>query len=307
LPDAAANGIKNVTKKNFKWAALTPYAYMTPTILVMTVLMLVPICMIVWYSMMDNVITNRNEPVFVGLANFIEIIKDKNFHDAVRHTVFFVAMSVIFHMLIAVMFAMMLNAKLYGPAAQSVFRVVYILPWVFTAAIIAVLWRLILSPNGVVNYIAEIIGYAGPRIEWVSDRKLALHSLIFINIWAGYPFFMVSILAGLQGISPDLYEAATVDGANGLQKFLHITIPQLKPIIISMAMLDMIWTTQQFSLVWMITGGGPVNATDLLGTYIYRLAFKKYQFSLASSGAVIILIVIMLMASFYVKHQKASD
>lgn len=307
MPDAAANGIKNVTKKNFKWAALTPYAYMTPTILVMTVLMLVPICMIVWYSMMDNVITNRNEPVFVGLANFIEIIKDKNFHDAVRHTVFFVAMSVIFHMLIAVMFAMMLNAKLYGPAAQSVFRVVYILPWVFTAAIIAVLWRLILSPNGVVNYIAEIIGYAGPRIEWVSDRKLALHSLIFINIWAGYPFFMVSILAGLQGISPDLYEAATVDGANGLQKFLHITIPQLKPIIISMAMLDMIWTTQQFSLVWMITGGGPVNATDLLGTYIYRLAFKKYQFSLASSGAVIILIVIMLMASFYVKHQKASD
>jgi multiple sugar transport system permease protein len=170
-----------------------------------------------------------------------------------------------------------------------------------------VLWRLILSPNGVVNYIAEVIGYAGPRIEWVSSRKLALYSLIFINIWAGYPFFMTSLLAGLQGISADFYEAATVDGANGIQKFLYITIPQLMPIILSMAMLDMIWTTQQFSLVWMITGGGPVNSTDLLGTYIYRLAFKKYEFALASSGAVIILIIIMVMASVYVKYQKSTD
>jgi multiple sugar transport system permease protein len=272
----------------------------------MVVLMLVPICMVIGYSMFDNVVTNKN-PVFVGLSNFTEILKDKNFHDAVFHTAVFVALSVVFHMLLAVAFALMLNAKTYGRVTKSLFRVVYILPWVFTAAIIAVLWRLILSPNGVVNYIAEVIGYAGPRIEWVSNRKLALYSLIFINIWAGYPFFMTSLLAGLQGISTDLYEAATVDGAGGIQKFLFITIPQLAPIILSMAMLDMIWTTQQFSLVWMITGGGPVNATDLLGTYIYRLAFKKYQFALASSGAVIILIIIMAMASVYVKYQKSTD
>jgi len=288
------------------WEKITPYAYLSPTIIVMAVLMLVPICMVIWYSMMDNVVTNKN-PVFVGLSNFSEIIRDKNFHAAIKHTAVFVAMSVAFHMLLAVAFALMLNTKLYGRAVKSLFRVVYILPWVFTAAIIAVLWRLILSPNGVVNYMAEVIGYVGPRIEWVSDRRLALNSLIFINIWAGYPFFMMSILAGLQGISPDLYEAATVDGANGVQKLLFITIPQLTPIILSMAMLDMIWTTQQFSLVWMITGGGPVNATDLLGTYIYRLSFKKYQFSLASSGAVIILIVIMVMASVYVRYQKATD
>jgi len=285
---------------------MTPYFYMTPTIVVMVVLMLTPICMVIWYSLMDNVITNKN-PVFVGMANFVTTLKDKDFHDAVRHTVVFVVLSVVFHMLLAVAFALMLNVKTYGRVTQAIFRVIYILPWVFTAAIIAVLWRLILSPHGVVNYIAEVIGYTGPKIEWFSDRRLALHSLIFVNIWAGYPFFMVSMLAGLQGIPSDLYEAATVDGANSVQKFFNITIPQLRPIIISMAMLDMIWTTQQFSLVWMITGGGPINATDLLGTYIYRLAFKKYQFSLASSGAVIILIVIMLMASVYVKYQKAAD
>jgi multiple sugar transport system permease protein len=295
-----------MTKNYAALKKITPYAYLTPTVIVLAVLMLAPICMVIGYSFMDNVITNKN-PVFVRFSNFVEIAKDKNFHAAVAHTIVFVALSVVFHMLLAVAFALMLNAKLYGKAAKSIFRVVYILPWVFTAAIIAVLWRLILSPNGVFNYILEVIGYAGPKIEWVSNRRIALYSLVFVNIWAGYPFFMTSILAGLQGISPDLYEAATVDGAGPVQKFRHITIPQLRPIIISMAMLDMIWTTQQFSLVWMITGGGPVNATDLLGTYIYRLAFKKYQFSLASSGAVIVLIVIMCMAFVYVKYQKSAD
>jgi multiple sugar transport system permease protein len=104
-----------------------------------------------------------------------------------------------------------------------------------------------------------------------------------------------------------LYEAAEVDGANSVQKFLYITIPQLKPIIVSMAMLDCIWTMQQFSLIWMTTGGGPIRATEMLSTYTYKLAFSKYEFSQASSSAVIILIFSMLLAFIYVRKQKARD
>jgi multiple sugar transport system permease protein len=111
----------------------------------------------------------------------------------------------------------------------------------------------------------------------------------------------------LQGISADLYEAATVDGANGIQKFLYITIPQLKPIIVSMSMLDLIWTTQQFSLVWMTTGGGPIHATEMLSTYTYKLAFSTYEFSQASTSAVIVLVISLILAFFYVKNQKARE
>ncbi len=114
--------------------------------------------------------------------------------------------------------------------------------------------------------------------------------MTFVNIWAGYPLYMVSLLAGLQGIPKDLYEAAGIDGANEWHKFWYITIPQLMPIIISIALLDFIWTMQVFPLVWMTTGGGPIHATEMLSTYTYKLAFREYDLSLASASAIIILL-----------------
>jgi multiple sugar transport system permease protein len=118
---------------------------------------------------------------------------------------------------------------------------------------------------------------------------------------------MVSLLAGLQGIPADYYEAAQVDGANGWQQFTRITLPQLKPIIISMALLDFIFTTQQFALIWMTTGGGPLGVTEMLSTFTYKLAFTKYQFGTASASAVIVLAISMVLAFFYVRAQKARD
>ena len=134
---------------------------------------------------------------------------------------------------------------------------------------------------------------------------MALASVTLINIWSGYPFYMISILAGLQGISTDLYEASALDGANAVQTFFKITIPQLKPILISLLMLDFVWTLQQFALIWMTTGGGPVNATETISTYIYKQGFSKYQYSMAS--AVILLIVCTIIGIFYVRQQKAGD
>lgn len=164
-----------------------------------------------------------------------------------------------------------------------------------------------LNPNGIVNYMLSTSGIISSKIEWLSSTQFALHALTYINIWSGYPFYMVSLLAGLQGIPNELYEAATVDGANSIQSFMYVTIPKLKPIIVSMAMLDFIWTVQQFPLIWMTTGGGPIHATEMLSTYTYKLAFSSYEFSLASASAVIVLILSMCMAIFYVKKQKAED
>lgn len=292
--------MQRVTKK------IVPFAYLSPTILLLTVLSLVPITMVFYYSLMDNVIMNKN-PVFVGIANYLEIVSDKVFQQAISNTLFFTVVSVIFHLILGLSFALLLNTKLLGPLAKALFRVIYILPWVFTATIIAILWRLLLNPNGVVNYILITTGLASDQIEWLSSRQLALPTVTFINIWAGYPFYMVSLLAGLQGIPDELYEAGTIDGANGRQLFRFITLPQLKPIILSLAMLDFIWTMHQFTLIWMTTGGGPIRATEMLSTLTYKLAFSSYEFSMASTSAVVILILSMIVALFYVRNQKASD
>jgi multiple sugar transport system permease protein len=289
-----------VTKK------LIPFAYLSPTILLLTVLSLIPIGMVFYYSLMDNVIMNRN-PVFVGVANYLDILLDDVFQQAIANTLYFTLVSVLFHLILGLSFALLLNTKLLGATTKALFRVVYVLPWVFTATIIAILWRLMLNPNGIVNYILNTIGLADGPIEWLSSRQLALHAVTFINIWAGYPFYMVSLLAGLQGIPDELYEAGTIDGANGWQLFRFITLPQLKPIIVSLAMLDFIWTMHQFTLIWMTTGGGPIRATEMLSTFTYKLAFSSYEFSHASASAFIILLLSMFVAFFYVRQQRASD
>lgn len=286
--------------------AIVPYLYQAPTIVLLAVLMLVPIVTVVHNSLLNNVIVIKN-PISVGLQNYKTVLADETFRISVGNTMYFTVMSVIFHLLVGLGFAMLLNAKVINPFVKSILRVFYIMPWVFTASILAIIWRLLLYPSGVINSLLQTLGIAGSNIEWFGSSQVALHALTFVNIWAGYPFYMVSLLAGLQGIPNDLYEAATIDGANEPQKFLHITIPQLMPIIISIAMLDFIWTMQVFTLVWMTTGGGPVHTTEVLGTYTYKLAFASFKFSLASASAVIILILSMSVAFFYVRHQRARD
>jgi multiple sugar transport system permease protein len=156
----------------------------------------------------------------------------------------------------------------------------------------------------VINYILTTIGVMQSEVNWLADPATALWALTFINVWSGYPFFMISLLAGLQGISADLYEAAAVDGANGIQRFFNVTIPQLTPVLISMAVLDLIWTSQQFALIWMTTGGGPLNVTEMLSTYTYKQAFSSYEFATASASAVVVLLLTMILAFFYVRQLR---
>ncbi len=285
---------------------LEPYGYLGPVIALMAVLMILPIAVVIRYSLLDNVIMTPTS-VVVGLRNYVTVLSDPVFHTASRNTAVFTGVSVIAHLVIGLAFAMLLNTNLLGRWTKTIFRTIFVMPWLLTVAIIAILWRLLLDPNGVVNYGLQQGGIIDAPIAWLSDLNLALPAVTFINIWAGYPFFMVSLLAGLQGISTDLYEAAAVDGASWFRRFFHVTLPSLRPIIVSMALLDVIWTSQQFPLIWMTTGGGPLDKTEMLSTYTYKLAFSEYQFALASASAVVMLLVAMVLALFYVRHQRARD
>lgn len=292
--------MRSVTKR------LVPFAYLSPTLLLLAVLSLLPIGMVFYYSMMSNVIMEKN-PVFVGLENYGELLGDDVFREAIGNTLYFTVMSVVFHLILGLSFALLLNTKLIHPVTRALFRVIYVLPWVFTATIIAILWRLMLNPNGIINYLLMWSTLVSEKVEWLSAKEIALHTVTFINIWSGYPFYMVSLLAGLQGIPDQLYEAGTMDGATGPQLFRYITLPQLRPIILSLAMLDFIWTMHQFTLIWMTTGGGPIHVTEMLSTFTYKLAFSSYKFSHASASAFIILALSMFVAFFYVRQQRASD
>jgi len=286
--------------------SIAPYLYLTPTLLLLLLLMLFPMGVVLHYATLDNVITNRN-PTFVGLENFKTILLDETFRIAVGNTLYFTAMSVIFHLGLGLGFALLLNSARVNPTVRALFRVLYILPWLFTAVIIAIVWRLLLDPSGVVNAVLTGIGLIERNVEWFSSSDTAIHALTFVNIWAGYPLFMVSLLAGLQGVPGSLYEAADIDGANAFQKLRYITIPHLMPIIVSIALLDFIWTMQVFPLVWLTTGGGPVHATEMIGTYTYKLAFTRYEFSLASASAVVMLLISLVGAFFYLRYQKVHD
>lgn len=292
---------KQVLKKK-----LTPYGYLLPTIILLFILLVIPVIMVIGYSFFDNVIVNKN-PVFVGLKNYATVLHDKNFWNAISNTLFFVIVSMVAHLVIGMVFALVLNTRYLGNKTKGVFRVIYALPWMFTASVIAILWRMMLDPSGVLNYLLMTFHITSDKVSFLATRSIALQAVTLINIWSGYPFYMISILAGLQGISTDLYEASSLDGANTIQTYLRITLPQLKPILISLLMLDFVWTLQQFALIWMTTGGGPVNATETVSTYIYKQAFTKYQYSTASTGAVLLLIVCSIVGVLYVRQQRSED
>jgi multiple sugar transport system permease protein len=282
-----------------------PYLYIAPSIALFALLMLYPMVAVFRYSMLDGAIL-KPDPQFVWFDNFIEIFSDPVFRVSIGNTLYFSIMSVVFHVIVGLSFALMLNSDRISTVTRSVLRVLYILPWLFTAVIIAIIWRLILDPNGVANSVLMTLGIVDFKVEWFSSPKTAIHALTFVNIWAGYPLYMVTLLAGLQGIPRDLYEAASIDGASALRQLWHVTLPQLKPIIVAIALLDFIWTMQVFPLVWMTTGGGPIHATEMMSIYTYKAAFSRFQFSVASASAVVLFIISMSMTYFYIKHQKAA-
>ncbi len=291
--------------KNSRRGAALPYLFVAPAMALFSLLMLFPMAMVFRYSLMDGAIL-RPDSSFVGFRNFREIFSDEIFWQSLGQTLYFTIMSVVFHLLIGLTFALMLNSSRVHPMVRNVLRVLYILPWLFTAVIIAIIWRLILDPNGVINGYLIALNIIDFKVEWFSSPATAIHALTFVNIWAGYPLYMVSLLAGLQGIPKEYYEAARVDGANTVQNFFYITLPQLKPIITSIALLDFIWTMQVFPLVWMTTGGGPIHATEMLSTYTYKLAFTRYEFSLASASAIVIFVLSMCLTYFYIRHQRST-
>ena len=232
------------------------------------------------------------------ISNYTNLLKDPFFGRTFWNTAVFVFLSVASHMLLGLAVAMVLNTAL---PAKPLFRVIALLPWVVPDVVAGIIWKWMFDPiYGAVNDLLLKIGLVHTPVEWLSNPKLALFSVILVNLWRGFPFVMLILLAGLQAIPRHLYEAAAIDGATRAQSFFHITIPGLRKMIVVALALDIVWEVRRFGLIQAMTQGGPGVLTEVLSTYTYKQYFQFFRFEYASAISVIMTIVLLLVSLPYI-------
>ena len=232
------------------------------------------------------------------LAHYNYLLKDPFFMTTFWNTAIFVFASVATHMILGLAVAMVLNSAI---PARPLFRLIALLPWVVPDVVAGIIWKWMFNPiYGAVNDVLLKVGLINTSVEWLSNPKLAMFSVILVNLWRGFPFVMLILLAGLQAIPPHLYEAAAIDGASKVQTFFHITIPGLRKMIIVALALDIVWEVRRFGLIQAMTQGGPGVLTEVLSTYTYKQYFQFFRFEYASSVAVVMSIVLLLVSLPYI-------
>jgi len=201
-------------------------------------------------------------------------------------------------MVLGLAVALVLNSAL---PAKPLFRIIALLPWVVPDVVAGIIWKWMYDPiYGALNDVLLKIGLINAPIEWLSNPNLALFSVILVNLWRGFPFVMLILLAGLQSIPLQLYEAASIDGATRAQSFFHITIPGLKKMIVVALALDIVWEVRRFGLIQAMTRGGPGVLTEVLSTYTYKQYFQFFRFEYASAIAVVMTIVLLAVSLPYI-------
>jgi multiple sugar transport system permease protein len=232
------------------------------------------------------------------LSHYANLTKDPFFKRTFWNTTVFVFLSVAAHMVLGLAVALVLNSAL---PAKPLFRIIALLPWVVPDVVAGIIWKWMYDPiYGALNDVLLKTGLINSPIEWLSNPKLALFSVILVNLWRGFPFVMLILLAGLQSIPLQLYEAAAIDGATRAQSFFYITIPGLKKMIVVALALDIVWEVRRFGLIQAMTRGGPGVLTEVLSTYTYKQYFQFFRFEYASAIAVVMTIVLLAVSLPYI-------
>lgn len=243
--------------------------------------------------------------VFVGLSNYIELFHNETFLMVFKNTFIFTIGCLVVQFTIGFIFALFFSKKftLAGPI-RGMILVGYMMPMSVTALLGKNMFDV---SSGVINDLFMKIGLINAPVEWLLNGSTAMIAIIAVNCWVGIPFNMLLLTSGLTGISTEIYESAEVDGANPFQRFFYITLPLMKPAILSVLMLGFIYTFKAFDLMFVMTSGGPLNSTDVLGTYAYTLSFKQYEFSLGSAAAIILFACLFIVGLFYLRLISKED
>jgi len=251
----------------------------------------------IYYSLFSIRFNVPGEPSFVGVGNFADLFMDPVFYNGVVLTFTFLSASLIIEMLLVLGVALLLAKELRG---ARIFRTLIMLPIVMTPAVVGMTWRALFNPSfSIINYFAQ---YLGLYSKWTADPRTVMPSLILVDIWQWTPFVALILLAGLQALPREPFEAAQIDGASSLRSFLHITLPLLSPIIMIAALFRLIDLVKTFDMIFVITRGGPGYSSETLAINAFRRAFISFDVGSGAALSLIMLIVVIVMTLFLVRR-----
>jgi multiple sugar transport system permease protein len=258
--------------------AALPYLLILPALLLECVFVLYPI-------LRGSLVSLENFDGSVGLDNYRFMWSDPDFWRMLGHTLTYTLTVDVLVLIVALAVALLMNWSFPG---RGVVRSILTVPWAIPDVPVAIAFVFMLDPSfGVFNRLVRLLPFVDQNPNWLLDPTLAMSAVIIVTVWKGFPFYSLVLLAALQNVSDELYDAARVDGAGPIGQFLHVTIPGIRDTIALLAVLAFIFATQQFTLIWLITGGGPVDATTTLAPAIYMQAFRFYNFGYAGAIAVV--------------------
>ncbi|WP_323191890.1 sugar ABC transporter permease [Halostella sp. PRR32] len=265
-----------------------PYLFLVPALALVASLVVYPVVRAVELSLHEVVLINLSDQQFVGVSNYATVVSDPVFATVMRNTVVFVGASVLGQVAVGLGLALLLERRWLGGRLTRLFRLAFVLPWATTGVIVAFSWQFMFHPRmGIVNETLRALGVATPP-TWLNSTRWAMAAVIVATVWRGVPFSLIFQTSGLQSIPSRLYEAADVGGASPVQTVRHVTVPLLWPFVAMNLVLVTLFTVNVFDIVFVMTGGGPLHATEVLSLYMYETAFDVGAFGRANAVAVIL-------------------
>src|SRR5690606_2700291 len=263
-------------------------AFIGPALLVYCIFVLYPIFSTFYYSLFEWS-GIESGATFAGLSNYLNILSDNVFWMSLENNLLLVVASLLTQLPLGLLLALLLFAPIRG---VRLFRTVYFLPLLMSSVAVGILWIYIYGPNqGILNRTLDLIGLSFLKSSWLGSEETAFWAVVATICWQFTPFYMILFRAALVGIPEEIYESASIDGAGAWQKFRHITLPLLLPTIITSSILSIIGSLKYFDLIFVMTGGGPNNATELMATYMYKQAFSYFNMGYASTIAFVMFLI----------------
>jgi len=273
-----------------------PYFYLAPGVLLIALVMLVPLILGVAYSFQHLVVYDPlSNGGFVGLENYRQILGDPLFWSALSNTLKWTVSSLIFQILLGLGLALLLKAPFAG---RGLYQALVFLPWAVPAFLSGFAWKWLYDPAiGPFSPALLNAGWIKAPLNILGDPATALWGAVLANVWFGVPFFAITLLAALQSIPGDQYEAADIDGAGRWAKFRYITLPWLRPTLLITVLLRTIWIANFTDLIWVMTGGGPINSSHILSSYIFSTVFQKLDFGYGAALSTVLLLILLIYAA----------
>jgi multiple sugar transport system permease protein len=275
------------------------YMFVAPVFLFLCAVVVFPLTHAFWTSLQR--VRGLNS-TFVGTLNYQKALTDDAFWHSLAVSLEFTAACVVLHMALGLGLALILNELRF---ARTALRIAFLTPWMVAPAVGATLWLWLLEPQfGVVNYLLQAAGLVHAPVAWLGEPLSAFASVVAVDVWRGVPFVMLLLLAGLQTIPREQYEAAAMDGASTWQRFRFVTLPNLRYLLVVASTLDIINTVRHYDIIGVMTAGGPAGATEVLPVLLYNTAFRGNRFGEAAALGVLLLLIVLAFSIFHIRYTR---